>query len=475
MNKLLLLLFLTSIYSALYSQKYVDTLYQITTEENISYGEAVNFAGETKDLLLDISYPTNDTLGTCGRPMALIIHGGAFAAGSKNDNSIARLRQDYAKRGYVAVAINYRLGYFPTDVAKNCNIPNWNCLNLADSSEWIRAWYRGVQDAKGALRYMLNNKQDYDIDASNIFVFGESAGAFISYGVGFLDYWEEKPADCYALDDVPQPHQNYNSPCIQGSAYEIPIEEMDLSRPDLGSIHGGLNPTNEPYVIKGVGSMYGGTFTNLFEQFDYYQAPKLYMFHQPNDLIVPINANKVFAEFNTCAMATNCVSIQDRPLVYGGQGVDNMINDLSFSSQYIPEVLFESTNNSSDCLGQVANPSTGGHQYDSFWNRTRNMAAFFAQDIDENDCSQLATQTFVKPLNVNAYPNPSDGRIKLSHDYENLNLSIISLQGKLIKTFNNVFSNEEINVSFLNDGVYLLQIETPNRKVTKRITIANGK
>jgi hypothetical protein len=474
MKAFVLLFFMGCLNLILYGQKYVDTLYAIANETDISYGETINFAGENVDLLMDISYPTNDTLAACGRPMALIIHGGAWAVGSKNDNTIVRLRQDFAKRGYVAVAINYRLGYFPTDVAKNCNIPNWNCLNLADSSEWIRAWYRGVQDAKGALRYMLNNKSDYSIDVSNIFVFGESAGAYISFGVGYLDHWQEKPDACFALDDVPTPHSNYYSQCIENSSYSIPIEDMDLSRPDLGSIHGNLNPTNEDFVIKGVGSMFGGVFTNLFEQVGYYQAPMLYLFHQPNDLIVPFGADKILAGFNSCAVATNCVSIQDRPITYGGQGVNDLIADLTLPSQYIPTVLFESTNNSSDCLGQVVNPATGGHQYDSFWNRSRNMAAFFAAGINENDCNELGVDKIMKQ-NFSVYPNPSQGYVKIAHDFQTVELCIVNLQGKTLVTFPSVYSGEEVDLSHFSNGTYLIIAETPYGRINQRIIIAHGK
>jgi hypothetical protein len=471
--KTLLLSSLFFLQTLIYGQNYIDTLYQITTEENIIYGESINFAGENKTLLLDISYPTNDTPGACGRPMALIIHGGAWAAGSKNDNTIVRMREDFAKRGYVAVAINYRLGYFPSNIAKNCNIPNWNCLNLADSSEWIRAWYRATQDAKGALRFMINNKTSYNLDPSNIFVFGESAGAYIAQGVGFLDYWEEKPADCYALADVPEPNQSYYNPCIQGSAYDIPIEEMDLSRPDLGGIDGNLNLSTESFIIKGVGSMFGGAFYNLFEQFNYYQAPQLYLFHQPNDLIVPTGYDKIFKGLNTCAMATNCVSIDDRPISYGGQGITDLVSSLSLSNQYIPEVLFENTNNNADCLTQIANPSTGGHQYDSYWNRTTSMAAFFASSINENDCLTLSSH--LQPhFNINFYPNPSNGNIKIEHPFQKVNLEVLSIQGNHIKTIKNIKSNENLDLEFLNDGSYLIMIKSSEKILVKRITISHG-
>ena len=66
------------------------------------------------------------------------------------------MHQDFTKTGYFAATINYRLGYFHTDVIENCNVLNRNCLTIIDSAEWIRSSYRGVQDAKCALCYLIN-------------------------------------------------------------------------------------------------------------------------------------------------------------------------------------------------------------------------------------------------------------------------------------------------------------------------------
>jgi hypothetical protein len=152
--KLLLLSLLFS--STVSSQNYVDTVYTITTHTNIQYGSATNFAGVEIPIHFDISYPNNVPTLDYGMPLALIIHGGAFAEGSKDDTNIMRMRQDFAKRGYFAATINYRLGYFHTNVIENCNVPNRNCLTIIDSAEWIRSSYRGVQVAKCALRYLIN-------------------------------------------------------------------------------------------------------------------------------------------------------------------------------------------------------------------------------------------------------------------------------------------------------------------------------
>jgi alpha/beta superfamily hydrolase len=440
-----------------FSQNYVDTVYTISTDENIEYGSATNFAGTSIQLLMDISYPTNDVIPSCGRPLALIIHGGAFTAGSKDDAQIARMRRDFAKRGYVAASFNYRLGYFQSHISKNCNVANWNCLNLADSSEWMRAWYRGVQDAKGALRFLIENSGDYSIDASNVFTFGESAGAFIALGVAYLDDENEKPEDCGVRNNVLAPHADYNTPCIQPVVSSVPIAQMDLSRPDLGSVHGDLNPSSLPYIIKGVGSFYGGLFMDLFSLKSYVNTPKLYWFHQPNDLIVPIGYDELFDGFNTCSMNTGCVKIQDLPMSYGGYGVQGMLDTLSVPAHFIPEMQLEVTNNNADCVVQVLNPAVGGHQLDGYWLRTTNMATFFASSIGVNDCALLniPENNFT---NVSIYPNPSKQDVQLSGCSFPVNVALRNMNGQLLGDFLIESKEQSIDVSSLQSGIYFVEV-----------------
>lgn len=471
-NYLLLLGLIVS--TCLSAQNYIDTVFTITTETNIEYGAAVNFAGVSKTLEMDISYPTDDVVPACGRPLALIIHGGAWAVGSKNDNRIERMREEFAKRGYVTAAINYRLGYFYTDENKHCNIDNWDCLNLADSSEWIRAWYRGVQDANGALRYLIENKATYEIDASNVFIFGESAGAYISMGVAYMDVASEKPMSCNALSSVNAPHPNLYNTCIQGSAFDIPIEDMDLSRPDLGPVNGYLNPSSEPFIIKGVGSFYGGVFSDLFSEKSYFDVPKLYLFHQPADLIVPYNANKVFAGFNACSVNPGgCAQINDRPFTYGGFGINNMIDTLNISASHKPEIRAEFTSNNANCVQQILDPNLGGHQFDSYWNRTVSLADFFAQDIGPNDCASLSLENNIFNKTISIYPNPTNDLFYITHNSSKVDITLFDAQGKQLKEQLNVKSGNSISVGDLKNGVYYLSVQSDIENTIHKIIKSN--
>ncbi len=453
--------------SHVYSQNFVDTVYSINTITNEEYGQLTNFAGEQVSLHMDISYPTNDVVPSCGRPLAIIIHGGAWIDGSKNEGYIPGIRADFAKRGYVAVAINYRLGFFQTEIPKNCNIENWNCINSADSSEWSRALYRGIQDAKGALRFMINNQTTYQIDASNVYVIGESAGAFIALGVGYMDHEAEKPIDCGAIASVLAPHQNYYAPCIQGSTFDIPIQDMDLSRPDLGSISGNLNPTAEPYIIKGIGSIYGGLYEDLFTLKTYSNSPKLYMFHQPNDLIVPLTFNRLLSGFNTCAMNTGCLNIQHRKWTYGSAGISNMIDTLNIPADFKPEVRYEPTTNNADCIQQALNPILGGHQLDNYWSRTSSMADFFAESIGTNDCAILSSLN--EDLDyTNVFPNPVSDVLNIRIGV-NSEITLYDMQGKIIKHICASKTIESIDVKELKIGIYLLKISLNNQNKVYKV------
>ena len=459
-NFIIILLFFSHLS---WTQNFIDTTYTITTDNDIYYGSAVNFAGQTIDLHMDISYPTNDIIPDCGRPLILIIHGGAWMIGSKDDGWIPRARRDFAKRGYVAVAINYRLGLFQTHVRRNCNVPDWNCLNIADSTEWVRGLCRGIQDANAAIRYMIINKENYNIDASNVYVIGESAGAFIALGVGYMDDESEKPWECGALSPVNPPHQSYYEPCIRMRQYDIAIDEMDLSRPDLGPVSGTLNPTDEPYFIRGVGAFYGGIFQDLFTTNSSVYTPILYMFHQPNDLVVPIRHNRLLRGLNTCAVQLfGCSGLQNRPMIYGSTGISDLIDTLTIPEENKPQVLFQRTNNNTNCLQQILNPATGGHQLDNFNTRHTALATFFAQNIGEDDCIALTVPNSENFGNFNIFPNPNNGNFTIQlndRDFSKIQLQIFDLSGKQYLNQNmDIHENQFTVQSNLQAGMYIIQL-----------------
>ena len=125
LQSLLLIFFLIA--SISFSQtRYMDEVFcDIEIESDIVYGNNITVpllqggAPAPEDLEMDIYMPSGDSV--TDRPVVMILHIGSFlpavangqATGDKTDNATVELNKAFAKKGYVAVALNYRLGWNP--------------------------------------------------------------------------------------------------------------------------------------------------------------------------------------------------------------------------------------------------------------------------------------------------------------------------------------------------------------------------
>ena len=136
----------------------------IRLNSNVYYRTAFNkVLKENQTLFLDEYFASSKT----DRPGALIIHGGGFSSGpyngcshAKNMTSFAEVAMALARRGFVAVSIDYR-----------CE------GKLRADQDYFHPWYDAVEDARAAVRYMVANAARLNLDTSRIMAFGGSAGA----------------------------------------------------------------------------------------------------------------------------------------------------------------------------------------------------------------------------------------------------------------------------------------------------------
>jgi dienelactone hydrolase len=457
------------------AQKWVDTLYQVQITSDVEFGQATDFGGKSRNLKMDICRPLNDSLPPCGRPLMVIIHGGAFLGGDKTGDAMPKLLKEFAQRGYLTASINYRLGFFQTSAAINCNIPTWNCLNTADSAEWGRALYRGMQDAKAAIRFLVAKSSVYKIDPRNVFVVGESAGAFVALSAAFMDDPAEKPASCAQMADVARPNKIYESQCVVAPGLGASVDSLKLQRPDLGTIDGSLNLPVPSYTIKGVGSFYGGMYNDLFSTSKYVKQPVLYMFHQPNDLVVPYAYDRLFAGYNACAkqFPANCQDIINRPFVMGSAGINRLVRSLRTSGKPVPEILFDSTLNTADCLAQVGNPALAGHAIDNLSLRSMRMAGFFAKAIDTSSACQTTSIRSLSMLAsaVTLFPNPASRFVDFESGFQVQSLEIIDMTSKVLMSVTPASHMGHIDIQSLQTGIYVVRLQGPDGSVYKTLRI----
>ena len=84
-------------------------------------------------------------------------------------------------------------------------------------------------------------------------------------------------------------------------------------------------------------------------------------------------------------------------------------------------------------------------------------------------CSKSAA-SFVE-LSVNIFPNPATNMVTVSHNDETANISVLNLSGQLIISKDNFLSGEQINVSELTQGSYILKIESDKGTMVERLVI----
>ena len=158
-------------------------------------GEAVQIP-----LTADIYKPAGDT--ETERPLVIYCHTGNFlpypengsASGTKTDSTVVEICTRLAKMGYVVASIDYRLGWNPLDTTQE-----------GRTATLINAAYRGVQDARTAIRYFRKTVAEFGnphgIDPSKIVLFGQGTGGYISLACNSLSEYEEVLLPKFFLDD----------------------------------------------------------------------------------------------------------------------------------------------------------------------------------------------------------------------------------------------------------------------------------
>jgi hypothetical protein len=143
----------------------------------VVYGENYNNRGNLQTLRMDVYRPRNDSFNR--RPVIVWAYGGSFTAGIRQSPDIVRLCQEFARRGYVCVSIDYRLG------VDNDGTDEETRRNA------VQAVSRGVHDARAAIRWLrrsfVEGGNPFGIDTAQIFAGGVSAGGFIATHLLYMD------------------------------------------------------------------------------------------------------------------------------------------------------------------------------------------------------------------------------------------------------------------------------------------------
>ena len=193
LHSILAIILVTLGFSANSQTRYLDDVFTgVTVTSDVTYATNITILPmltglppAPAPLTCDIYEPTGDT--ETDRPVIILAHTGSFLppvlngqpTGSKTDLSIVEQCTRWAKKGYVVVAMDNRLGWNPTSTDQNVR-----------TSTLIQAAYRSIQDGRSLIRFMRKdeaNGDNYGIDGSKIVFGGHGTGGYIALGVATLD------------------------------------------------------------------------------------------------------------------------------------------------------------------------------------------------------------------------------------------------------------------------------------------------
>ncbi len=235
--------------------------------ENLTYGP--NERNE-----LDLFLPKDD--GKKLRPAVVIIHGGAWRSGDKGQ--LRMLTELFARRGYVAAAINYRLA------------PKYSYPAQLD-------------DCQRAVRWLRKNAKEYRVDPKRFGAAGASAGGHLALLLGTRETRDDSDPELKGISSKVQ--------CVL-------------------SIFGPTDFTDERYVQASKNPIAGRALIDFLGK-PYDEAPNLwkeasplhhvspddaptFIIHGDRDPLVPLEQSERFAE------ALKKVKVEVKLVVIKGMG-----------------------------------------------------------------------------------------------------------------------------------------------------------
>ena len=525
LQSILIISFLALTIVAKAQTRYLDDVFSdIHIISNVQYATNISvlplLAGQPpapSDLLCDIYMPSGDSI--TNRPVIILIHTGSFLppvlngqpTGSKTDLSIIEQCTRWAKKGYVAVAMDNRLGWNPSSSDQDVR-----------TSTLLQAAYRGIQDAKAMVRFMRMTESTgnpYWINSEKIVVGGQGTGAYISLGYSTLDNPDVELMLPKFIDFNTTPPSPYVYPAYFGnpdgtdSAW-LPAAVSPTGQEELWNI-----PNNSTYSSDiNMAFNLGGALADI----SWLEAGDIPMvsFHCENDPYGPIDTGNVIVpttgDFVVEVMGSR--TIQQYIHTYG--------NNMSFVSAGISDVYTGAANLNNGGLEGLyifktpppsSTPNAFGELEEEqgapwdWWDNANYDAQFAAVNsapsgygganslLGNPDMSSakgnlyldtiqgylnpriyevlnlanytpiISSTTHLKSSIVDIYPNPAKNCFNIINYNANINsINIFNIDGK--EVFNTKVNENQtrVNISSLETGLYIVNIKSDNNSVKRK-------
>lgn len=461
------------------------------------------------DIKYDIYYPNSTVDAESSRPVVVYIHTGNFLPpcingsplGLKTDEIGKAICMAMARKGYVAVSADYRLGWNPI-----------SDLEPVRKGTLLNAVYRAYHDIQMCVRVLkaeANGGNKYGIDPDKVIIMGEGTGAYIATTVNTLDKHEEityprflnpldqKPyVDTLSVGNLagfggtlnlyaPNGQDAEISACITlGGALpdsswleegDAPMMAFQCVRDPYAPFHTGIVivPTTGDNVVEVHGSnifipranrlgINDGLMSSSIDDNVSREARGRY--GKTYDYIYPSPRNKM-------TVGSNNENQYPVIMPLGASLFQNTAQPWQFwdTASPLAKCIVAAPNITADQASRQnhpgASPELGAKWVDTITSyvcpRLANLYGFVGQR--QYDLNHLAL----------VYPNPAKDRITVEMPAQSIQaIRISDLNGRLVlEQFENGSNQTELSVSSLNKGLYLLEVITPVGSSVQKISI----
>ncbi|MES2380352.1 MAG: T9SS type A sorting domain-containing protein [Bacteroidota bacterium] len=407
MKKLFTILALSLSFFVSQAQRYKDKIFTNVTIDSVVYGNAAQYNNIAIDLKMNIYQPMGDT--ATNRPLLVLAHGGSFVNGTQYDADVVYLCNEFAKRGYVCISLQYRLGVNISEIILDQN---------QAGPQFANAVWRGTLDGRAAVRYLRAHLNTYKISAGQVYLGGVSAGGVLGLHEAFLD--------------------------LPG---EVGNSTPKIDTTSIGGVEGSTGSPGYSWRVKGIINLCGGlgdiewmrNNTNL----------SIFSVHGTNDQTVPYKTDYFYASGIKVARLSGSFVVDSMAKALGMKSV-------FYTFQNAPHVPFS--------------PGVGSAESSTAYMDTteRMLSDFLFDDIKTNGVGVKS----VTANTLKLYPNPTNGKVNIEFSNNILrNIEIIDLSGKTMKELVSSQTMNSVDVSDLKQGIYFVKAYTDNGTSTQKLII----
>ena len=491
------------------------------------------------DVKTDVYQPTGDT--ETGRAAVIVLHTGNFLprylnqspTGSNKDSSIVVSSELFAKRGYVAFAPAYRLGWDPSNVD-----PVFG--EDARRGTLLNAVFRALNDVKALVRFIKKSVAEdgnpYGINPDRIIIYGEGSGGYLSLAYSSLDRFEELEAEAsgkwYSTTDVTSGAMNEDTLFYANELFIDPALVGDVD--GFGGVFNDTNHfgySNDVVACVNVGGALGDSAWMEVGE------PPLISFHCPDDgfapftqgtVIVPTTGgnvvdvvgsrwairqanalgnndvlygstpyNDVYTTAANNALASGHPDLGLNPALYKGlfpflrptiawpfqeSSPWSWWNDAAGIAEATPLIafIFGVTSTEAQVIAQgyfdnanSGSPTMSANQGRAYLDTIQGFLAPRLHHLINSDVS-VAETDFVNN-NMFVYPNPASDFlvVKTNEGIRITDVEIYDITGKMVRTESglNKFSHQVNGLDQMVTGLYLVKVTTDKGLVTRKVFI----